>query len=387
MTFTSLVWLAVMVGVTGTYWLLPNLFRRGFMALVCLIFLAAVDLPSATFLVVFTAVSYSMARDGVISKLELLTAVVSVIGIVAYFKAQVANTPEDVFRDIAMPLGMSYYAFRVLHYVIEKYRGLLPVHNFYDYVCYLFFIPTIVVGPIHRFAEFHRDHHNVRWNAQDLSEGIERILIGYFKLVVIGNFLFQKFLATEVAQLGDASSGLALYLDAVVGSFGLYILFSGYSDIAIGFSLMLGYRVMENFNNPFMKTNIAEFWRSWHISLTQWSRDYIYMPVVGATRNPYIGTLCSLLAIGIWHELSPRYIAWGLYHGIGIISVNKLQQYVRKRKRAKGIKISRKPDHFAVKALKIFATANYFFFGYIIISQDSFSDTLTVYQTILFGWL
>jgi alginate O-acetyltransferase complex protein AlgI len=190
-----------------------------------------------------------------------------------------------------------------------------------------------------------------------------------------------------IAEIDQSHQAAHLYLEAVRGSFNLYFQFAGYSDIAIGFALLLGYRVMENFNSPFTKTNIAEFWRSWHISLTSWSRDYIYMSAVGLTRNPYFGTLASLTAIGIWHELSLRYVAWGLYHGLGIIGVNYLQKYKRKRQKARGIKMGRKEDNFGIMALNVFATWNYFFFGYIIINQNSLVDTLKVYRIILFGWI
>ena len=104
-------------------------------------------------------------------------------------------------------------------------------------------------------------------------------------------------------------------------------------------------------------------------------------------RNPYIATMTSLIAIGVWHELSVRYVIWGMYHGIGIIFVNKLKKYIRTRNKARGIKNVKKVDIPIVKCLKIFATANYFFFGYIIISQESFMQTLRVYGVILFGWM
>ncbi|WP_321528177.1 MBOAT family O-acyltransferase [Sedimenticola selenatireducens] len=387
MTFTSLTWLALIVGVTGIYWLLPAPWRNGFLALVSFVFLASIQLTSALFLVAFTLISYLIVRKDRVSKAMITVSVGLVIAVVAYYKMRVAHSPVEVLRDVAMPIGMSYYAFRVVHYVIDKYRDVLPTHGFYDYVCYLFFVPTMLVGPIHRFTAFHNNHIAIRWNASELSEGIERILLGYFKIIVLGNFLFNKYLANQIAQLDPSNQSLIYYLEAVRGSLNLYVQFSGYSDIAIGFALMLGYRVMENFNNPFMKTNIAEFWRSWHISLTSWSRDYIYMTMVGLTRNPYLGTLVSLLVVGIWHELSLRYVIWGLYHGLGIIFVNKLQQYVRRRNRERGLKGKKHPDPLLVKVLKIFATANYFFFGYIIISQESFADTLQIYRIIFIGWI
>jgi alginate O-acetyltransferase complex protein AlgI len=146
---------------------------------------------------------------------------------------------------------------------------------------------------------------------------------------------------------------------------------------------MLGYRVMENFNFPFFKKNLAEFWRSWHMSLTYWSRDYMYMTVVGVTRNPYYATLASFLFIGLWHELSLRYVIWGLYHGLGIILVGQFGRYMRKKK-LKPIK--NQVIQFCIDGLKIMATSNYFFFGYIITLNNSIADTLKSYWIILFSW-
>lgn len=387
MTFTSLTWLAAMAATIGFYWLLPSRWRNAFLAIASLAFLASIDWLSALYLLIFTGASYWMSSGERLSKRSIAVAIAAVVLVIGYYKLQVSNSPVDVLRDVAMPIGMSYYAFRVVHYLIEKYRGTLPEHKFYDYVCYLFFMPTLLVGPIHRFRQFQTDHESIKWSAANLSEGMERILIGYFKIVVIGNYLFSTYFAGLIGSIDPEQQSLILYLEAVRGSLNLYFQFSGYSDVAIGFALMLGYRVMENFNNPFLKTNIAEFWRCWHISLTSWSRDYVYMTVVGLTRNPYIGTLTSLLVIGIWHELSLRYIVWGLYHGIGIIVVNRLQKFWRQRDKKRGVRRTREPDGLLLRSGKIFLTANYFFFGYIIINQESLLDTLRVYQIILFGWL
>jgi alginate O-acetyltransferase complex protein AlgI len=374
-----------MFGVIGLYWILPSIYRAPFLVLASAGILLYADPRSLLILATICFVTYPLSQIRSHRKLWLALSITGIIGLIAFYKLQAADSPLDTLRDVAIPLGMSYYAFRVVHYLLDKYRGALPKHTLRDYVAYLFFAPTLLVGPIHRFSPFHNNHHHISWKASDLSEAIERMLIGYFKIVVVGNYLLSTYFAGVIGGINPTNESLVLYLEAVRGSFHLYFLFAGYSDVAIGFALILGYRVMENFNNPFMKTNIAEFWRSWHISLTSWSRDYIYMTVIGLTRNPYAATLSSLLVIGIWHELSLRYVIWGLYHGLGIIAVNKLQKFVRGRRRKRGIK-QPPPDSIPVKALKIFATANYFFFGYIIISQNDLSSAVLIYQKILFGW-
>ena len=383
MTFLSFYWFAWMVGTISIYWILPSRYRDWFLAIVSFSFLLVTDWVSTTLLAIFTVISYSAANRKKAAPYLILVAALLVVAVLGFYKIRVQNAPFDVIRDVAMPLGLSYYAFRVIHYLIERYRDSLPPHGFADYVSYLFFLPTLVVGPIHRFPTFVDGRRNNVWSVDDISLGMERILIGYFKVVVLGNFLMSKWFAGYIGGLDESMAPLILYLDAVRGSFNLYFQFAGYSEIAIGFAMMLGYRVMENFNWPFLSVNIAEFWRSWHISLTSWSRDYIYMPVVGLTRNPILGTLASLLVIGIWHEMSPRYIVWGLYHGLGIVFVNKLQKWKRKNgiRPAKSVYLRRIVDGFSV-----ILTANYFFFGYVIINQSQLTEIWRAYWIILFSW-
>lgn len=380
MDFLSISWFAWMLLTIAFYWLFPSRWRNSFLSLISIIFLFSVDSISAALLCVLTIFTYTV---GQVTTKRILLAAAGVIAILIYFKSQVTSNPFNVIRDVAMPIGLSYYAFRIIHYLIEKARNTLPEHGFIDYVNYLFFLPTLLVGPIHRFPQYFHNNKNIEWRSAQISVGLERILFGYFKITVLGNFLMSKYFAIAIGSLDESVKPLALYLEAVRGSFNLYFQFSGYSDIAIGFALMLGYQVMENFNFPFFKKNIAEFWRSWHISLTSWSRDYIYMTVVGMTRNPYYGTLSSLMLIGIWHELSFRYVAWGLYHGFGIIFVGQFQKFLRKKK-LKPIK--NKLLKFLIDGLKIMATCNFFFLGYVIIHQNSIEETLKVYWVILFSW-
>lgn len=388
MTFTSITWIAAIVFVVGVYWLLPARVRDEFLMAASLGLLAYVDVLSAAILVGFVLVVFLVGRMPAYKSAALAVAVVLFVGTLGVFKSQVASGPVDVVRDVAIPLGMSYYTFRAIHYVIDLHRGALPAHSFRDFAKYMLFLPTIPVGPINRFPAFKADCDAHGWQSVRLSAGIERLLIGYFKIVVIGSYLFANYLAVQIGSLGPEYLSLQLYLEAVRGSLLLYFMFSGYSDVAIGFGLLLGYKVMENFDNPFMKPNIAQFWRAWHISLTSWSRDYIYMTVLGLSRNPYLGTMASLLVIGIWHELSLRYVVWGLYHGAGIIFVNKLDKVKRAWRKQRGRKpVRTEPDALPVRGFKIFLTANYFFFGYVIISQESLSDTLQVYNSIFFGWL
>ncbi|MEM7224036.1 MAG: MBOAT family O-acyltransferase [Pseudomonadota bacterium] len=372
-----------MMATIAVYWLLPARWRDYFLAILSLAFLVIYDWISAGLLVTLTAVSYVVANRGKITTGRILAAAALVIAVLGFYKARASGDPLEVIRDVAIPMGLSYYSFRIIHYLIERARNTLPEHSFGDFICYLFFLPTILVGPIHRFGSFVADRREKTWEADKLSEGMERIVFGYFKITVLGNYLLSGVAAQAIGTIDPAHQPLILYLEAVRGSLNLYMQFSGYSDIAIGFALMLGYRVMENFNWPFLKRNIAEFWRAWHMSLTGWSRDYIYMPTVGVTRSPIIGTFASLLLIGVWHELSVRYVIWGLYQAVGIVFVSQLGK-VRRKLGFKPLKPGVPKTYLHV--VSVLLTANYFFLGYVIIHQQTLGDILRSYWVILFSW-
>ncbi len=383
MTFVSAQWLGWIIGTAAIYWLIPSQGRKQFLLLASAFFLFTADWASGLFLITLSAATYFLSNRQRFRGRATILAIFLVTCVLAYYKVRVSTAPLDVIRSVAMPLGLSYYSFRMVHYLIEKARGTLPAHRILDYVGYLFFLPTIVVGPIHRFPDFMRASPPGRLDFERILESGERILIGYFKVIVLGNFLLGTYLARKIGAMSAAQKPLVLYLEAARGSVNLYLQFSGYSDIAIGFGLLLGYQVMENFNWPYFRSNIAEFWRCWHISLTSWARDYIYMPVVGLTRQPVYGTVACLLIIGIWHELSVRYVLWGLYHGLGIIAVNQLRRYLRKRKLAP---VRQPALHRLLYAGGVLLTANYFILGYVITSQKTISDMLAVYSVIFFGW-
>jgi D-alanyl-lipoteichoic acid acyltransferase DltB (MBOAT superfamily) len=381
MNFVSLQWMGWIIGITLLYWLVPSRGRGNVLALATAAFLLVADPLSTALLLALSGVTYAGSRGVKRPGIRIWAAILVVAGILAYWKVRVSSAPLDVIRDVAMPLGLSYYSFRMVHYVIESARGSLEPHSYADYLRYLLFLPTIVVGPIHRFPAFLKER-EVRWRADQAYEGLERILFGYFKLTVLGNYLLASLAARRIGALGADHPSLTLYLEAVRGSLNLYMQFSGYSDIAIGFSLLLGHRIIENFDWPFLKTSIADFWRCWHISLTSWSRDYVYMPVVGATRQPVYGTIASLLLVGIWHELSVRYVLWGAYHGCGIVAVNQFRKSLRRRKIGPVVHPVGKR---LLRAISIFATFNYFVLGYVIISQKSIGDILGVYRKMFLG--
>lgn len=371
-----------MIATISGFWLLTERYRHLYLVSITAAAVAYADHRTFFLLSGLTVATYWLLHFRVNHKTVICLLLPTLI--LGYFKVRANSGPLNTIKDLAIPLGLSYYTFRILHYVIESSREALPKHGFFEYVAYLFFLPTILIGPIHRFPAFLKNHRDHCWKAENISEGIERILIGYFKVTVIGSFLISQFILWYSTGLPGASKALVYYLDAVSGSLGLYFMFAGYSDVAIGFALLLGYRVMENFNFPFFQKDIGAFWRNWHISLTSWCREYIFMPVLAITRNPYLATLSSLMAIGVWHELSPRYIAWGLYHGVGIILA---MRWIKFSSGALSFRHGNAAAGYLMDGLSILFTANFFFIGYIIISQPSLAKSMEVIGIILLSWL
>ena len=319
MSFTGFEWLAWIVVTAGLFWAVPGAVRIRLLVAVTAVFMAWHEPWSLGVLAVFAAIVHLTTRGPRPSGRRAVTGIVPIVAVLVGYKIASAASGDDLVVDTIIPLGLSYYALRCIHYVVERYRGNIRDLGPEDLIGYLFFLPTIVVGPIHRFPEWKRTVRRHHWDHELFFEGIERLLHGYVKIGFLANFVVGTLFSGWIEAVALPGTGREAYLEMVRIGLDLYLRFSGYSDIAIGFALMLGYRVMENFSWPFFKRNISEFWSSWHISLTSWSREYVYTSAVAITRSPAVGAIASLLAIALWHEVSVRYLLWGIYHGLGIV--------------------------------------------------------------------
>lgn len=311
----ALCWIVVTVACA---WALPRKWQVPAVSVITIFVLAYYSTVSLTILFVSSTSVFFLIRYTTIKRVVVMTAIGSLAALFIWIKIETQLGSGTSGEEILVPLGFSYYTLRQIHYVLESYKGKLRPHGFLDYFCYLFFIPTIQVGPIHRFPDFLRDLKRRRWDSSLISNGLERILYGYAKIVVLGNYLVSKKLTLMILQLEPVYPGIAAYLDCVRYGLNLYFQFGGYSDIAVGFSMLLGFRIIENFHFPFLAQNINDFWQRWHISLSRWCRDYVYIPVISFSRQPAMAAVASMLVLGLWHELSLRYLLWALYHGIGI---------------------------------------------------------------------
>lgn len=320
-SFALLPWIFGAAGI----WLLPRSFQPYGMVAVTCAFLAIHSPWSLVLIAAVTGVSYFAPILRLASASTMIVAVTIIAVLLIYHKAGAGI--DSCSELMLVPLGLSFYSLRAAHYSVDRYKGKLPSHGFGDFLAYLFFLPTLFAGPINRFQEFHRELQRRRWDAALVARGLERILYGFAKVVILGNYLVSLKLAQGIGQLGGNYPAFAAYLDCVRYGLNLYFQFSGYSDIAIGFALLLGIRIEENFRYPLLATNINDFWKRWHISLTSWCKDYIFMPAAAVSRRPLIAVMASMIVLGVWHEFSFRYLAWGLYHGAGIAGWHLFQQF------------------------------------------------------------
>ena len=223
--------------------------------------------------------------------------------------------------DLQM-IGISYYAFRQIHVAIEFYNGNIRKISALNYITYLFFLPTLLVGPINTIGTFQKDTLRRRIDPNMISVGLERVLYGLVKVSFLGNYLLsQKIDKWSMLQFEMNNIGAVFYhyIQAVKFVLNAYIQFSGYSDIAIGLSALFGYTIIENFNYPFKSISISEFWKRWHISLSNWCRQYIFLPLMAKTRSAAIALVVSMLVLGIWHEISLKYLIWAVIQGLALL--------------------------------------------------------------------
>jgi len=238
--------------------------------------------------------------------------------ILAHLNMQMVDKPFDVL----LPVGISFYTFQALSYTMDVYRGQIRAErNLLRYALFVSFFPQLVAGPIERSTSLMtqlRSVHEIKlWNYERITSGLSLMLWGYFMKMVIADRL--AILVDNVFDHYTEHGGVALILAAVFFAFQIYCDFGSYSLLAIGSAKVMGFTLMENFNTPYFSTSIKEFWRRWHISLSTWFRDYLYIPLGGNRKGKvrtYINLMITFLASGLWHGASFSFVVWGGLHGL-----------------------------------------------------------------------
>ena len=354
MIFNSLTFFVFLVAVVALYWVLPRQPRLWLIFLSGLLFYSFWRVEYVFLLMIPTVIDYFAAlaihatEDPKRRRLYLLLSVGSNLSILFYFKYLLffADAGVGLLQflgfdvepprwSIILPLGISFYTFETISYTVDVYRRFIrPERNFVLYGCFVTFFPQLVAGPILRAVEkIPKISVRPPFRISDFVTGIQRVIAGLFLKVV---------LADNLALLVDAGfeqpvaslSALDVWTLAFLFGFQIYFDFSGYSHIALGCARMMGIQFPENFDFPYLATSPREFWRRWHISLSSWIRDYLYLPLIGAqVRDESVGGLASaadgpterrrttaLFAtwaiMGLWHGASWNFVLWGLYHAV-----------------------------------------------------------------------
>ena len=215
-------------------------------------------------------------------------------------------------------IGGAYFTLRNIHVLIDWWMDRIVNPGFIRNLRYQLFLPTLMSGPINRFQVFERQITRRRYESNDLFSGAERLLFGLAKVVFLGGWLISQ-IEYKILENIFPKGFLSDWVYSALHWIEIYFVFSGYSSIALGLSLMMGLRLEENFNRPWMAKNLVDFWLRWHITLSLWVRDYVFQPVTALTRSPVVGVTAAMLAIGLWHETSMYYALWALWQAMGII--------------------------------------------------------------------
>ncbi len=341
MTFNSLQFLVFFMVVTLWFFRLKSQKGRVWLLLVasCYFYMSFIPeyiliLGGTIVIDYFAGIQIAKSESGS-RKLWLVLSLVANIGALAVFKYYnffIDNIHTGLLffgkplslpvLKMALPIGLSFHTFQAMSYTIEVYRRKLPAEkNFVVYSLYVMFYPQLVAGPIERPQNVLPQLKEFRpYNWDNIKEGLARMLWGFFKKVVIADRL-ALVVDRTFAHTGDSSSA-ALFIGAVFYSFQIYCDFSGYSDIALGAAKVMNIRLMENFNQPYLSRSIGEFWSRWHISLSSWFRDYLYIPMGGNRRGELrrkFNVFIVFLLSGLWHGANWTFVVWGLLHGLLVI--------------------------------------------------------------------
>ncbi len=331
-TFVYPFFLAVSVAL---FWMSPARFRLVSLLAISVVFYGfngAKFLILVCLLSMFTygiGMKLSSIADPVKKKKYLWFGIAVILCVLLFFKYSnlFLSTIQDLiggdinFKTIFLPLGISFFTFEFIHYLVEMYYGRLAKHTMLEFFSFALFFPTLASGPIKRFNKFFDSTRNAQFFSKKFFiTGLFFILFGYIQKYLVADNLVEQtaFLSTP----GLAPSGKAILSGLVFYSFRIYFDFAGLSNIAIGSALLFGITVPINFSWPYLRKDLASFWKYWHMSLTSWIRDYIYMPLVFRFRHSRLVTIFAVVVtmalIGLWHGASWNFLFFGLYHGVGL---------------------------------------------------------------------
>ncbi|MBE6616045.1 MAG: MBOAT family protein [Ruminococcaceae bacterium] len=403
MTFNSLDFLIFYPIVLLLHYLLPHKYRWMMLLAASLLFYMWWSAP-LFFLILFTTVVswicslvIEKTDDPKKKKLCLTLTLITSLGVLFFFKyynflagtamsiGALFGAEFDATLQLILPVGISFYTFQTLSYAIDVYRGDIKTeHHFGYYFLFVTFFPQLVAGPIERpdnlLPQLYKER---KWNWDDAVAGGKRMLAGFFKKIVVADLLATY--VNAVYNSPETSTGLGIVVASAMFAVQIYCDFSGYTDIAIGCARMMGIHLMQNFNRPYSAKTIKEFWSRWHISLSTWFRDYLYIPLGGnrcAPARRWLNVMIVFLVSGLWHGAAWTFVIWGFLHGayqvIGGLTLKKRQELCEK------MHINRESVGFRIYQQAI--TCVLVTFAWIFFRANSTGDLITLLSHLFTSW-
>ena len=338
MVFSSTVFLFVFLPITlGVYYIIQPQLRNFWLLVVSLIFYSWGEPKYLILMLVSILINYIF---GILieycclnqmiykSRMLLCFTVIFNMGLLLYFKYYdfFVENINYIFsmtfslKNIALPVGISFYTFQIMSYVIDVYRrNVKAQYNIFNLWLYISFLPQLIAGPIVRYIDIEKQINTRVLNLEQVHEGVVLFMVGFAKKILIADQLAPL---VDVAFASNGTSALLAWTGAIAYALQIYFDFSGYSDMAIGLGKFFGFEFVKNFNYPYISKSIKEFWRRWHISLSTWFKDYVYIPLGGSRcklMRSYFNLIVVFFLTGFWHGASWNFIIWGLYYVIFLV--------------------------------------------------------------------
>ncbi len=362
---------------------IPAKYRLAALILYGAIFYAFYSVSFLFLIIILALVTYfgALKLQKTKSKMDLFFSVSLVVGVLIFFKY--SNLFLLTLRDLGfqtpvlhllMPLGISFFIFEFVHYLVDVYSGKINEVNFKNFFAFILFFPTLVSGPIKRYEQFEIQVRSIVFEPKYLYYGVLLIILGYAEKYFIADNLIDltKGLAESTLQL---TSPLSILKQLYCYSFRIFFDFSGLTNIATGSALLFGIIVPKNFNYPYFSANMTEFWQRWHISLSNWFRDYVFVPIALKKITParlYMAILLVFTLSGLWHGANWTFAVWGLWNGFGVL-VHKLFR--------KFYPIKKKQNLFK-KTICIFLTFNFVTIGWVFFASPSLHNSFLMIQRL-----
>ncbi len=412
MTFNSIEFLIFYPIVLALYFILPRAARWPMLLVASYFFYMCYNPALVVLILGTTIVSWvcSLLSEKTnrkwLKRLYLTLTLIASLGVLFFYKyfdflstsitGLIDKTADPVLLNLALPVGISFYTFQTLSYVIDVYRGDIKCErNFFFYALFVSFFPQLVAGPIERpgnlIPQLNRGN---KWNKDDAIKGAKHMLVGFFKKICVADTI--SVAVNAVYNNAAEATTLSVILATVLFAVQIYCDFSGYTDIAIGCARIMGIRLMKNFDHPYSATTIKEFWSRWHISLSTWFKDYLYIPLGGSRCKKWrhlMNLFIVFLVSGLWHGANWTFVLWGALHGvyqiIGNLTAKPRRALINKcgfEEKSLPVRIFRTVITFALVSFAwIFFRANTLDEAFYLVKmlgsfKGTFSETLTLME-------